>query len=358
MEHKNIIQRDSNIELLRIFAMMGVIILHFINENIGGGISYVQDDTLKTVVINVEKTLFISAVDLFLMISGYFNYKKEEIQIIKPIKLIIQVVFFQFLIYGLNIIVGNEQLRITSIIGCLIPVNYYVIMYVALFLISPYINKLCSSLDDRSIRRLVILVVVIFSVYPTLVGILEHIQNRQYEGLSTISIQGDQSGYNIVNFLLCYLIGVYARRIKKRNKKWIYVILIGSYILNLTWGLMGYCLNIKTSAYKYSNPIVLIMSLSLLLLFAEIKIGYNNIVNWLAKISFTVFLTHIFFLKFFPIEIICKSSIWIMLLCMNGISILIYLACIPFYYCFELFYHIIEKMLLKIPVVRNFQVKS
>ncbi len=32
--------RDSNIELLRIIATMGVIVLHYINAGVGGGLKY------------------------------------------------------------------------------------------------------------------------------------------------------------------------------------------------------------------------------------------------------------------------------------------------------------------------------
>lgn len=34
--------RESSIELLRIFAMIGVILLHYNNPSIGGGLSFVK----------------------------------------------------------------------------------------------------------------------------------------------------------------------------------------------------------------------------------------------------------------------------------------------------------------------------
>lgn len=39
--------RDSNIELLRILSIWGVIILHYNNQTIGGGLQYVQEGTLN-----------------------------------------------------------------------------------------------------------------------------------------------------------------------------------------------------------------------------------------------------------------------------------------------------------------------
>lgn len=40
-------QRDSNIELLRIFTMLGVIVLHYNNAEIGGGFSAVESGSLN-----------------------------------------------------------------------------------------------------------------------------------------------------------------------------------------------------------------------------------------------------------------------------------------------------------------------
>lgn len=39
-------ERLSNIELLRILTIMGVIILHYNNPAIGGGLTYVKEDSV------------------------------------------------------------------------------------------------------------------------------------------------------------------------------------------------------------------------------------------------------------------------------------------------------------------------
>lgn len=63
------IPRDSNIELLRIFAILGVIVLHYNNWSMGGGFSYVASGSLNSRVLWSLEGLFICAVNLFVLIT-------------------------------------------------------------------------------------------------------------------------------------------------------------------------------------------------------------------------------------------------------------------------------------------------
>ena len=65
-------ERKSNIELLRIFTMIGVIILHYNNPTIGGGITYATKGSANFYILYFLESLFACAVDLFILISGYF----------------------------------------------------------------------------------------------------------------------------------------------------------------------------------------------------------------------------------------------------------------------------------------------
>ena len=67
-------ERQSNIELLRIFLMLGVIILHYN----GVGALYSAHGINYLIVIGLE-SLCICAVDLFMLISGYFSARLQGI---------------------------------------------------------------------------------------------------------------------------------------------------------------------------------------------------------------------------------------------------------------------------------------
>lgn len=87
--------RASNIELLRIITMFGVIILHYNNESIGGAFKYVAPSSLNYYVLDFLESVFICAVDLFVLITGYYMINTQKRSIIKPLKLIIQVIVFK-----------------------------------------------------------------------------------------------------------------------------------------------------------------------------------------------------------------------------------------------------------------------
>ena len=65
-------ERQSNIELLRIISMFGIIILHYNNTLIGKAFTYAAGNEVNYNILFVLESIFICGVDLFMIISGYF----------------------------------------------------------------------------------------------------------------------------------------------------------------------------------------------------------------------------------------------------------------------------------------------
>ena len=72
------------------------------------------------------------------------------------------------------------------------------------------------------------------------------------------------------------------------------------------------------------------LRIRILILFSKTNIESNRIINWLGRLSFTVLLTHMVWLKYVPIEKICGASIIVLLIGLVLTCILVYLACTPF----------------------------
>ena len=140
--------------------MMGVIILHYNNETIGGGLLYVTNNSLNYYILMVLESLCICAVDLFMLISGYFSYMGKKTTLYKPIALIAQVIIFSFC---WNLLTGliKETLTIKSILSSLVPANYFVILYITVYLLSPYLNLLY----ERITKKFIVLLFILFSLY-------------------------------------------------------------------------------------------------------------------------------------------------------------------------------------------------
>ena len=122
-------------------------------------------------------------------------------------------VLFNELLYFASAVIHREAISIRRVIGRLIPANWFVILYITLYLISPFLNMvICKMESPEKFEKFVRLLVLLFSVYPTLVDILCVVTHKEFLGLSSIGMYGSQWGYTIVNFSVMYVIGAYLRK--------------------------------------------------------------------------------------------------------------------------------------------------
>ena len=81
-------ERDSNIELLRILATLGVLFLHF--NTASDSYALLNASGTNRVILYLLETVSICGVDLLVLISGYFMVNQSQCSLWKPIELIIQ----------------------------------------------------------------------------------------------------------------------------------------------------------------------------------------------------------------------------------------------------------------------------
>ena len=102
-----------------------------------------------------------------------------------------------------------------------------------------------------------------------------------------------EQGYGPLSFIGLYLLGKYLKLYFTFKSKfnwmcayWLYAIIISI--------LFYLCINrgIKINIYAYNNPLVIIGSSFLVLWAANLKIKINNILNWVSKSAFAVYLFH------------------------------------------------------------------
>lgn len=324
--------RESNIELLRILAMLGVIILHYNNPSIGGGLSFVKYGSLNYWFLNVVESIFICAVNLFMIISAYFMASSNKRDLWKPIQLLVQVVMFSVIKYSLLSIV-NSSFNIHGFIASFLPINYFVILYIVVFIISPYINVVFMHLDSNKRNYFIITSILLFSVYPTLVDVLIEVTKNNILGLSSIGLYGSQYGYSIVNFALCYCVGAYIRfeseHISRVNTNKLVVGLLACVATMTIWSVINDSIGYFTekTAWEYCNPLVIMSAVCIFLLFKRINIKNSKFINSLAKGSFTVYLIHGIFITHIGVESFVNKNIFFLLLHMALSSALIYFVC-------------------------------
>lgn len=329
-------ERQPNIELLRIIAMMGVIVLHYNNPEIGGGLRFASGAN-KGILIILE-SIFICGVNLYMLISGYFLCSSNNRKLEKPAELLVQVILFHVGFYILGILMGNYTFSVIGLLESMVPNNYFVILYIVCFLISPYVNVVFHNIGKKQSLRLLVLLGGVFSIWPTIVDVLKELTLKEWDGLSSIGISGSQNGYTIVNFVLMYCIGAYLRMYMEKDFRfsallavWTVVValLCGWTVLNSMHGIVG------GSAWAYCNPLVIAEAIILFLLFKKIQIKDHGVINTLAKGSFTVYLLHTAFLGYIKIPEAVQASPGFLLLHIFLAAVVIYLICFLCYIIYE-----------------------
>lgn len=321
-------ERKSNIEVLRILAMLGVIVLHYNHSDIGGGFAHAQGGRL--LLLYATESLCIAAVNLYVLISGYFLCTSNERNLLKPLMMVVQVVLFGALRYGFHVLMGTLPFHPKLLLEYMLPINYFVILYIALYWISPFLNMMLQKARENGVEnRLVGIGLLVFSVYPTLMDMLQEAAGRTFPGISSIGMHGSQSGYTIVNFALMYLIGAWLKEkeLTDRHRKWAAGAIVGGTVLLTAWCAVGkYLLKSSLAAWHYCNPLVILLAVSLFVFFAG-KDWQSRWVNRLAKGSFSVFLLHTVCLDYIHIPWAVTQSVPVLLGHQLVSAVGIYLLC-------------------------------
>ena len=333
--------RKTNIELLRIISIFAVIILHYNNPLYGKALSLVNNGSLNFYFLNFIESLCACAVNIFLIITGYFMCKSNKINFWKPILLILQVIVFKSFLYIISSVLITKNFNFLSLISSCIPSNYFVILYCTLIIICPFINIIFNNLSIKKMKIFVLIIFILFSVYPNIADIIIEISNHNINGLSTIGMYGSQYGYTIVNFVLMYLLGAYIKNVYDDNKfskkKLLLIILSNTAILTI-WSLFY-----NQSALEYCNPLIIINAVSIFLLFKNINISYNKIINKFSKGTFSVFLLHITFIKYIKIDHFVNQNIFVLIIHILLSCIILYFICFIVYYIYDNIINVIIK---------------
>lgn len=295
-------QRESNIELLRIITMCGVVILHYNNESMGGALGYVAQNSVNHWLLLGFEGLFVCGVNLFVLIAGYFSCISQRRNPIKVIGLLLQVIVFRLGVYLLGILQGNA-FALGGLLRTLLPANYFVLLYIGVYLLSPYLNILLQKLTKQELGKLLILSLILLSVWPTLVDFLEEATGKAFTGLNTIGMYGSNYGYTLIHFLLMYLVGAYLRladiSVSKRYSGCILLLCAVVCSVGGKW--------FPQTAWSYCNPLVIMEAVAAFLLFRQLQFS-SLIINALSKASFTCFLFHNLLLGKLQIKLAVQQS--------------------------------------------------
>jgi surface polysaccharide O-acyltransferase-like enzyme len=340
-------QRNSAIDLLKIFSMLGVILLHYNNRSIGQAFNFLPMFSAKSYLLYFLQAVFVCAVNVFVLISGYFMADATKVDVKKPIRLLIQVVVFRELIYIVQTLCDGKALQTTYLWRFLLPQSWFAVLYAALYILAPFINRFLSSLSAKSQRTFLYIAFFLFSVWPYSVEILQEFTGISFSGLGSIGMYGGQFGYTIVNFFLMYVIGAILKRQSTDYK--LYPSLIG---LLVCWSLIfgfGYFLEAQGRdtrfSFSYFNPTVILSAVFLFRCFNKLQIKSNAFISSISKATFSVYLLNSTLIaELVHTQRYVQGNGWIMLLHLTATCIGIYALC----WLAQLLYDLITKPIYRL----------
>ena len=295
MERK---ERQSNIELLRIFAILIIIGHHFV---IHGklyectDISFVNRIWIQYLLLSGKL-----GVSLFILISGYFLIEMPKHKVEKLVKLWLQIFTYSILAYLVYTVIlyfisGEKTFQFSELLKNCFPLVYqnwwFASTYFVLYLFSHFLNRFLTSLSKNQYKKLLALESVCWCIIPTMFGKTFEC-NHLLWFFYLYSIAGYIRRFNVINelpyFGIKYIVGAF---------------LIAFGVLFCVDRAKVFLLKLSNYQTEYSyfvgengeqRLMLLIMTVSLLLFigFQKIEIRNNKVINHFSSATFGIYLIH------------------------------------------------------------------
>ena len=273
---------------------------------------------------------------------------------IKLVELFLMYFIFELAACLIKELPKGESLSIKTFIGYFTPYYWFIFVYIALYLISPFINLMWEHLDRKGQKYLLITSVLLFSVYPMFCETVMNLSGTSIwdtftvygliQGINTTGISGSGGGYTIVNFVLMYLIGCYLREREddiKKVKSWRLSVLLALCVFTIMgWIFADYLLTDKpyqeTISWNYENPLIIAEAVLVFLIFSKMKIKISKVINILAAASFPSYLIHTNIIGYFRVEEFVNLFLPLFMLHAVGTIIVIYLISFVIFEVYDL----------------------
>ena len=279
--------RDSNLELLRIVAMMFIVLHHFIVhgfqlDKLSGyhhSVFPVKNLTFAYDLL-VSNSLFIVGVNLFILISGYFSIR---LRVKSVLNLVLICLFYDFLqlfatdLYNTHSIAMHWQ----PFLGIFTRSGWFITCYMALMILSPAINLAFEK----------------FSTKEKLYGLAGLVVLNFWFGYYMDSKLINEAGYSLMQFIFIYYAGRMIRKFESYFRYRNFYNLLGylacTGLLSLIVIQQLHAKDYKTlwQLYHYDNPLVVLSAIFLFLTFRGIRIR-SRIINWISSSILAVYLIH------------------------------------------------------------------
>lgn len=325
-KNENKLNRNSNIELLRIISMILIVAHHFAYHGYEiTELALTQNKILLDFLVLGGKI----GVNIFVIISAYYLIEKKY-SWKGLLKLVISVKSYA-LLFLLFMIVDKERVNILSLLESLFPIVYglywFISCYTLLYMIAPFLNIFLNNVSKFLLKQLILLCLVTYVFINVFMG-----ANLFFS--------------NIIWFVILYIITYYFKiyiNIKSIKSHKLLISSILCYIILYMSVIAFDVLGIKYSVFKdhilyfiRANSILsVVFSFRLCLYFFKQHPKCNKIINYISSGTLSIYIIHEnVFVRPILYNKILKTEVFISF---NFIKFLLYSICsvtVTFIICF------------------------
>ena len=238
----------------------------------------IELDTITSLMRIFFEACSIACVNIFVVISGWFGIRPS----LKGFgSFVFQCAYFLFGIFIVMVLTGLTSFSFKGLASCFLCLewNWFIKAYICLYILSPVLNSFCKE-ENRKVMKMVI---IAYFLFQTVYGWLTP-GSKFFEG-----------GYSTISFIGLYLLARYCKlfapKVATFRKSTDAIIIVTLVLLITILEYLRIQFSLPVNVMTYSNPLVIVLSIYVLLLFSKISIQ-SRVINWIATSSFAVFLLH------------------------------------------------------------------
>ncbi len=281
--------RETNLDALRILAMLLIILLHSIDHS---GVLEKAQSSINAYTVYVMFCYALSEVciNCFVLITGYFQINKK-FKLNNLISLWAEAVFYSLLFKVVFMAKGDIPFSLKSLVSCLVPVftgrYWFLTIYFGLYILSPFLNIAVHAMNSRQLKNLNIVLFILLCLWSSV--------HPAFKGMNV------GEGWGLAWFVALYITGAWFRLNYQKDG----IVLRKIFGNLLSAGLLALLFVVSRSyvtlnriillQYKYNSVPVYIASLLLFAAFINIEIRndfVNRILVTLSSTTFGIYLIH------------------------------------------------------------------
>lgn len=275
--------RSSNLELYRIMCMIMIVAHHYVvNSGLSKGIMLDNPTISNSLYLWIFGMWGKTGINCFLMITGYFMCK-SQITLRKFLKLMLQICFYNVIIFLVFLVVGRETITPVRLTTLVIPIwgvtTSFVGCFILFWLTIPFWNILISHMTKRQHQLLLSLLIIFYSILPL---------------LPTFPVDFNYVTWFGVIYLLASYIRLYPHRIFSHTRLWGFTSIASIFMAILSVYVM---FRFKGEHHHFfvsdSNKFLAVaVAVSTFLWIKNINIPYSRLINTIGASTFGVLLIH------------------------------------------------------------------